>query len=325
MKTLHTTYYLLNTNRGQSSLEVLIAITILTLAISAAIVVGFGNQSAVVDSELNNRALYLAVQELENLRAIARQDFSTVVSDTKQQGNYTTEITVNNLGTYTKEVVAKLSWDLGPTQLRNLVLSTIITDWRTAYEEGRTGDGGTGVEGDWTNPMTAGTFDLGPGNKGTDIAIRNKTVYMTGDAADDKKDDFYSIDVTDINDPKLLSSINTGEGLLSIAIWDTHAYAAAEIESATTTNQLQIIDISGNPLVVSKESLLDNTEDGTAVFAKGDYVYIGTDLSDSGAELHIYDVSTPGNSRESSNRRNRRSRKRYICIQGQGLHSNLKS
>lgn len=281
-------------SKGQSSLEVLIAITILTLAISAAIVVGFGNQSAVVDTELNNRALYLAVQELENLRAVARQDFSAVASSTKQEGNYTTEITVNTLGTYSKEVVAKLSWDLGPTQLRDLILSTIITDWRTAYEQEGTGDGGTGVTGDWTSPFTAGTFDLGPGNNGTDIAIRGDIIYMTGDAADDKKDDFYSIDVSDINDPKMLSSINTGEGLLSVAIWDTHAYAAAEIESATTTNQLQIIDISSSPSLIKKESLLNNTEDGTAVFAKDDYVYIGTGMSDSGAELHIYDASTPG-------------------------------
>jgi len=203
---------------GQSTLEVLIAISILSLAISAAIVVGFGNQSAVVDTQLNNRALYFALQELETLRAVARQDFSAVASSTKQEGDYTTEITVNNLGTYSKEVIAKLSWDLGQTQLRELVLSTIITDWRTAYEDEGTGDGGTGVTGDWTSPFTAGTFDLGPGNAGTDIAINNQTVYMTGNAADDKKDDFYSIDVSNINSPTLNTSISTGPGLKSVAI-----------------------------------------------------------------------------------------------------------
>jgi Tfp pilus assembly protein PilV len=291
-KNLRTRYYVLGAENGQSSLEVLIALTILVLAISAAIIVGFGNQSATVDIQLNNRAVYLARQELETLRANARQDFSLVASSTSQDGVYTKEITVNDIGTYSKEVTAKLTWQVGLVRTKELTLSTVITDWRTAYEQAGTGDGGGGTSGDWTNPVTAGVFDLGPGNEGTDIAIRNQTVFIVGEASDAKKHDFFSVDVTNINSPSLLASIDTGPGLESIALWNDYAYLASD----DTGGQLQVIDISNpnSPALVATSSLLSNGEIGRAVFAKSDYAYIGTGMSDTGAELQIFDVSNPG-------------------------------
>jgi len=276
---------------GQSSLEVLIALTILVLAISAAIIVGFGNQSAVVDTQLNNRAVYLARQALEEQRANARQDFELVSPSTNQGEIFTKSIEVIDLGTYSKEVVAKLTWKLSAIQTKEVSLSTIITDWRTAYEQAGTGDGGSGTTGDWTNPMTVGTSDLGPGNEGTDLAIKDQVVFMTGDASDNKKDDFFAIDVTNINMPFLLTSIDTGSGLKSIALWNNYAYVANEDGSA----QLQVIDISNpnSPSLVATSSLQSNDEEPRVVFAKSDYAYIGTSNSDGGNELQVFDVSNP--------------------------------
>jgi len=283
----------LKLNTGQSSLEVLIALTIMVLAISAAIVVGFGNQAAVVDTELHNRALYIARQELEELRADARQDFGLVASSTGQEGSFTKQVTVTQLGTYSKEVKVTITWQLSPTQLRDLELATIITDWRTAWDQSGTGDGGTGLTGDWLNPETAGTLDLGPGNEGTDIAIRESTVFITGEAADTKKHDIFSINVTNINSPQLISSIDTGPGIQSIAIWNEYAYVA----NRATNEQLQVLNIS-NPAsmqVVATSSLSNNTQLPLTVFAKDGYAYVGTDLSSSGGEIQIFDVSTPSN------------------------------
>jgi len=265
----------------------------MVLSISAAIVVGFGNQSAVVDTELSNRALYIARQELEALRANARGNFGLVASSTSQDGIYTKQISVNTLGTYSKEVEAKITWSLGPTQLRELALTTIISDWRTAWEQGGTGDGGDGLTGDWANPETAGVFDLGPGNEGTDVGIRDDVVFVVGEASDAKKEDIFSVDVSNVNNPALISTLNTGPGLQSIAIWNDYAYVA----NRDPAGQLQVIDIS-NPAVmdhISTTTLNANSELPRTIFAKNDYVYIGTSLSSGGPELQVFDVSNPGN------------------------------
>jgi len=291
MKILDTRYYVLNTSRGQSSLEVLIALTIIVLAISAAIIVGFGNQSAVVDTELNNRALYIAKEELETLRANARLDFGLVASSTSQEGAYTKEVSVTELGTYSKEVAVKITWELSPTQLRELSLETIITDWRTAWEQSGAGDGGGGLEGDWLHPQTAGTIDLSAGNEGTDIAIMGQVVFLTGEASDIKKHDIFSVDVTNINSPQIISSLDTGGGLQSIALWNEYAYVA----NLSGTEQLQVIDISDPSVmnVIATSTLANNTELPNTIFAKDNYVYIGTRVSSTGAELQIFDVSNP--------------------------------
>jgi hypothetical protein len=277
-------------NKGQSSLEVLIALSILVLSMTAAIVVGFGNQSAAVQTQLNNRAVYTARQALEDLRAQAREDFSLVASSTSEDGAYTKEVSVTDLGTYSKEVVLRLLWELNG-QEKSVELSTIITDWRTAYEQSGTGDGGSDPIGDWTNPLTAGTVDLGPGNEGNDVAIMGDTVFMVGEASDSKKNDILSIDVSNINSPSFIDAINTGPGLNSIALWRDYAYVA----NTDTSGQLQVIDISSPTALslVSTTALPDNSEKGAAVFAKDDYAYIGTHNSASGNELFIFNVSNP--------------------------------
>lgn len=293
MRILNTRYLILDTQKGQSSLEVLIALSIMVLVISAAIIVGFGNQSAVVDTELQSRALQIARQELEDVRVLARDDFALIASSTSEDGIYTKNILVNNLGTYSKEVTAKITWQLSPTQLRDLELTTIITDWRTVWEQSGTGDGGGGLSGDWLNPETAGVFDMGPGNEGTDIAVMEETVFITGEASDPKKPDLFSVDVSNINSPSLVSTIDTGPGLESIALWNTYAYVAND----NPNGQLQVIDIS-NPAsmsLIATSSLLSNTELPRTVFAKDGYVYIGTGLAASGPELQIFDVSNPAN------------------------------
>src|SRR3989344_4630557 len=87
-----------NLKRGASTLELLIAFAVLTLSITAGILVIFGNQVVSVDTETNSEALARAEAMLEKARADSRNDFSSVVSasSTEHSGalSYTKTLTV---------------------------------------------------------------------------------------------------------------------------------------------------------------------------------------------------------------------------------------
>lgn len=100
-------------NRGFSTLEMLIAMTVLTLAISATIMLFPGIQSGSVDSELNAEALSIAQKTLEGEQALARKDFRLVVATTSTEtsGSITFTKTVATTMTdfFTKKMTATVS------------------------------------------------------------------------------------------------------------------------------------------------------------------------------------------------------------------------
>ena len=65
---------------GFSTLEMLIAMTILIMVISAVILVSFGSQSLLIDSQTNAEALNITQKRLEEQQALARKDFKLVNS-----------------------------------------------------------------------------------------------------------------------------------------------------------------------------------------------------------------------------------------------------
>src|SRR3569832_1785768 len=67
-----------NKKRGVSTLEVLIAFAIMTFTLTAVILVVFGNQFFSFDLQTNIEALSKAEAQLENIRALARNNFSGI-------------------------------------------------------------------------------------------------------------------------------------------------------------------------------------------------------------------------------------------------------
>ena len=275
-------------SRGQSTLELLVALVVIILTVSAIIVVSFGNQSLSVETELSNLALLKAREDLEDARADARENWAGLVSNSQNDGQFTREIIVENVSNYEKKVTARVSWQTDPLRPQKIELTTILTDWETSFSEG----GGEGPVGAWNNPRTAGTMDLGPGNEGTDLAVIENTVFIVAEASDPKKKDFYSINVTNIDAPTERASIDIGKGLNAIALMGSYAYVA----QANSINQLQIVNISdpNNPSLTSEISLQSNTQEGISVFALDDYVYVGSTLS-TGKEFQIFNVLNPTN------------------------------
>lgn len=280
--------------KGQSSLEILISLTIFVLSISAALLVSFSNQDQVTDTQLGNQALYIARRELETEKSAVLQNFSSASSTSSTEDIYFKETIITNLDTNTKEIFTRVSWQHNPQKPQKIELKTRLTNWQPVVSSG--GDtGGGGITGNWQNPQTLGSVDLGPGESATGLDVKNKIVYMTAQASSAAKPDFFIVDATDGQNPFIKSSLNTGTGLNAVDVAYNYAYVANDSTSA----QLQIIDIS-NP---SSSTLIKSFElpgvsgsgaIGNSIFYSGNKIYIGTKKA-TGPEFHIIGVASSSN------------------------------
>jgi hypothetical protein len=138
---------------------------------------------------------------------------------------------------------------------------------------------------------------LGAGNIGTDIEARNSILYLTADSATQSLPDFFIIDAHNSQTPTILSAINTGPGISSVAIAGPYAYIA----NTSSVSQLQIIDMHNRrfPHLVAQlriplpEASTTPTRAST-IYYKNGFVYLGTSKWD-GAEFYSIDVSDPHN------------------------------
>lgn len=280
--------------KAQSTLEILIALFILTASITTAIMISFGNQSMTTDAALNNQAINIANKELETIRALSRQNFDAVAYSSSTEDIYLKETIVENISADTKKITSRISWQIDPLRPQKIELTTIATNAKIVIQSG--GDTGGGcLSGNWKNPKTMGSVDLSPGNSATDLDVLNKIVYLASEASSAAKPDFFIVDATNGENPHIVSSINTGTGLNAVDATANYAYAG----NKDTDTQLQIIDISdkNNPVLIKSFKLPDVSGSGAigqSVFYWDSKIYMGTKKS-AGPEFHIIDVSNPLN------------------------------
>jgi len=129
----------------------------------------------------------------------------------------------------------------------------------------------------------------------TDLQVRNGIAYVSDDSSTASDPDLFIIDFKDKNNPKVLSSINTGPGIAAFAIAGMRIYAAA----ASVAAQLHIIrmDSLSSLALESKYKLSPPYATATepiasAIFFDKDKIYLGTEKWD-GDEFSIIDVSNP--------------------------------
>jgi hypothetical protein len=288
-RVLHTPYSMLHGRRGQTTLEVIIALTILTIALTSAVLVVTSGQSLSVDSEEGSQALRLAQKNIESSVSSAKADFFALASSTSVQGEFTKTVIVTNIDANTKQVVSRVAWSTDPLRTQNVELTTLVTNWQTVQDTG--GDtGGSGASGNWCNPRTYGTVNLGAGESATGLDVVSSTVYMTATASSPSKADFFIVNVSDPQNPAIISSIDTGPGLNALDTTADYAYVA----NNKTSKQFQVIDISNkaSPVVVSSTTLPGISQEAISIFYYNHKVYIGAQKG-TGPEFHVFDVSVP--------------------------------
>lgn len=245
----------LKKEEGQSLIDVLIGLTLVTVAVSFATILVFGGQSVLLDRENSIQARVLAGEGIDGATAAIEANWTgtadgnyglsfasgtwQLASTSDVQGLYTRQINVHSLDANQKEVKSTVRWEASPLRLLNVELITLVTDWPDVIATG--GDtGGSGLVGDWLNPRTLGSVDLGPGNSATGLDVKNKIVYLSSQASDSKKPDFFIVNASDGQNPFVVSSINTGLGLNAVDVAGSNAYVANQ----SITAQLQVITVS---------------------------------------------------------------------------------
>ena len=275
-----------------STLEILIAFAVLTLSLTAVIIVVFGNQSLAIDTQTTIEALSRAQAGLEVARAVSRTDFSLVQSAaTSTDDIYKKSVIVTDVSSSTKQVTSYVSWPQGGREL-SVKLSTILTDWFNPTDKCS-----STISGNWKEPKNLGYFDF-PGNEGaTGVHVGGTKVYLTSNPSAAGTHDFYIVDASDTSlkpMPKF-SSFSTTYGLTDVAVAGLEAYVTADSAVA----QMLVIDLSDyTNLDPSKiKARVDLTIPPDAAVGKtltyaDEKLYVGLTKSD-GKEFRVIDVSTP--------------------------------
>ncbi|KND51769.1 MAG: Autotransporter adhesin [Parcubacteria bacterium C7867-001] len=140
--------------RGFSTLEMLIAMTVLILSLSAVLMLFPGIQSGAVDTEMNAEALGVAGKMIENEQALSRKDFRLVLATTSTEtigGTlYTKTITVDSVNFYTKHVTALVAWGGMYGRGQKVELQTVVSNFSNIIG-GDTCD--SIVTGNWSFPF----------------------------------------------------------------------------------------------------------------------------------------------------------------------------
>ena len=133
--------------RGFSTLEALLSASIIFLLVSAIFGAFIYGNTAGVYAGSQNRAVYLAEEGLEAVKAIRAGGFNNLndgtyglsasgsqwqfsgTSDTTD-GHFRREIVITSAGTNRKQVVSTVTWQQNPQRTGSVSLTTYINNWR---------------------------------------------------------------------------------------------------------------------------------------------------------------------------------------------------
>ncbi len=290
--------------KGFSTLELLIAMAVLTMSFSAVVLISFSNQSLMADSDNSNDALNKAQSLLEDTKNLAKINFDSVENTTQTDGIFTKDLIVTELDAITKKITAQVSWQNGQ---KKVDLYNIIAN----LSNGPGADTCSfALSGDWSHPEVH-TFALAslwaaelPAQSNgiytiTDLDAYLGKLYITADSTGSPgavvtQKTFFVLNLADPSNPTLLGKADndpaTISGLAAVRTSQQYSYAASSIAS---NGQLQIFDITSNPPRRIENFQVPSTSVGSSIFYKNGYVYLGLSNDAAGPEFFIINVSNP--------------------------------
>lgn len=292
---------------GYSIVEILVAMAVFLIGISGAIVLIYNQQFFILDRQQSIYARFLSSEGIEAVKEISKNNWDSLTSgehglfflngqwqflgnqDVKDE--FVRKIVITDIDLATKKIQSRTTWQGSFDRNLNIELTTILTNWKKVLDSGGgPGSGDSGLSGDWTNPKTLVSADLGPGAEGTDVAVKNSIVFLSSVASDPKKPDLFVFDASSPSSIKLLKSLDICKiGLNSISLSGNYLFAA----SPHSIHEFFVFDVS-SPANPQKIATLDLEGDGAGltVFAKNNIAALGRQSS-SGAEVYIINVDNP--------------------------------
>lgn len=284
------------TLQGSLLLEILIALAIFSLSISAVTLVFFSGQTFVARSVESRKAVEKAHIGLEAIRFIRDSNWKDLVDGSNYgiafdgsawtltgspdwSENFKRTVSISTDFDGAKHTRITVAWNSPPEGTKSIELYQTVTPLDQ------------GIYGDWTQPCVLSEAENSKKDtKGTDIVYRNGRVYITSYDSHDNKTDFNIFDVSNTSAPVLISEKDTGPGLKSLAVSGSYAFALEQDQAV-----LDVIDISNESAPVLKKTLAmptaANTK-GNYIMVYGSYAYITTAMNTK-EEFYVVDISDP--------------------------------
>ena len=308
-------------NKGFSTIELMIAFAIMSIALVGAVTINFAAQYWTLTSRTSNEALYKAKTKLEDMRSLIKQDFYNVVStpftasvdaaDPADQSCidgglcYLVESNISDISSCSKYVEAKVEWRVNRYPTTTTSLFTNLTNTQEIISRG--GDCILNTpSGNWqtNSPQLVGEVVSNPGKQYTGVDTLHRRIYTTSRNAPSFS--IYSVPTSVGTNPTLLGSLDvtvygTSIGLNSVDAYEDlstgRTYVYATVHASST--QLVVIDTTNPamPEIISRRTLNNVVRSGSYPEGFRNFVYGGrlyiTVRETSGTEFHIFDISTP--------------------------------
>jgi hypothetical protein len=296
-------FHLQYSNRGQSLVEVLVAIGVFMTAIGAVTSLFYGGQGIAIDARNAADAVEYAQEGGEAVRSIRNRDWSLLTDGSHglvySSGNwqfqgtsdtrdfFTRRVDIATLDTNTKIATTTATWSTNPLRAQ----TAVVVEKLHRFDNPAQGVCKIGpLSGNWSNPQTLGSADLGAGVSGTDVVVKLPYVFMSGVSSTAAKPDIFVFDVSNPALPQLRASLDIGGGgINSLFLKGNYLYAA----SPNNSKELIIFDVSvpANITEVGSKDL-SGSADAYGIYVFSNTAAVGRDQAATN-ELAFLNVSTP--------------------------------
>jgi hypothetical protein len=290
-------------------MEMLIAIALISLTLTAVVVAINGTQTVTVDSQTSTEALHKAQEILDQALETSRNNYSAVSANT---GTYVNGITYNTslqippsqAAQCQEQVISQVSWTASNNRPESVSLTSTLTNVPLMLALSGGCSLTTSPPLGFNPPATYSSGNFNPG-KPTSLDELNKLVYMGGNHTPflyiaDTSTGSWNLGSSSGSFITFSNGFNDGAQINDIRVvkyssGTIYAFVARQGNS----NQFEVIDVtnSSKPVSLAKRTLTGVTADGWRLYYFDQKVFIVTPTT-AGPELHIFDVSTPGNPTE---------------------------
>jgi type II secretory pathway pseudopilin PulG len=315
-------------NKGLTTVELLIAMAILGVTMSGAVIVTLGLPHILADGRDEEEASRIAADVLQKEFSRGHKNFpavSSIASSTTNGVDHSLQVDLLPDGR-TKRLTSIVSWADSEHRRRALALQALVTDFASAANSNICN---SILAGDWTHPRIL-TYALTPGallpasapqtqHPITGLSLGTSTLVASlriAAAQSDPKLFFFSLSSS--TKPSYLGAINNAPsskyGVADTAVVGSYLYIASAAQPNFTTckassscSQLQIFDISNPaaPVLVTNYKLptlaapfaigSGGQSSGKSIFVANGLVYLGLTKPSNmqGEEFNIIDVRNP--------------------------------
>jgi type II secretory pathway pseudopilin PulG len=283
--------------RGIATLELLIALGVLTVMLAGVVIISSGSQAVALDTNVATQALF----HLKNALTEAGENVSAgnVPLATTTESIFEFETTTAPVTECVTKVAVTARWWQDRLRSQFRMLEALVADEMEFAALEDDCDTESLATSTWQSPHIAGTrtFSVGIIPRDLDIVRRGGSVYAFVTATNNSTTtpDVVALDVTDPATPTIVGSGDVGFPLTALDVAGDIAFAG----SSSSTAQLIVLNVSDPAAparILSANPLPDvgGSEPGAdSVFYYDERVYVGTKRT-LGNEFHIFDADLSG-------------------------------